>query len=259
MKEIWKKVKGAENLMVSNLGIIKRLQFEMIDIKGHKRRYPEKILKCFIENHGYLSVNSVEFRNLVHRVVGIAFVPNLKNYPQINHKNGIKTDNRAENLEWCTSAQNLVHAATKLENRMVYRELPIYNVKIRNLLEIKGLTKSELGRALGNSSPQTVYTFLKKDLFLKYRKISDFLEVDLIDIIDDVVGTQVKTREIKTLGDKIWNARMIMGIKKRELGEICGCSAEYIRLIELNKYVPVGKIAIALSGITKINIKEFIK
>lgn len=49
-----------------------------------------------------------------HRLVGLQFIPNPNNYTEINHKDGIKSNNDVDNLEWCTHSQNILHSFEKL-------------------------------------------------------------------------------------------------------------------------------------------------
>lgn len=127
-QEIWLPVVDYEGYYeISNLGNLRSVD----RIVRHKssgtmlrRGRPMRQNK---NRYGYVDVKlgklGVEKSHLVHRLVAIAFLDNVEDKPQVNHKNGVKWDNNLENLEWATKSENRLHSYQKLNAKNWLRDV----------------------------------------------------------------------------------------------------------------------------------------
>ncbi len=161
--EIWLPITDFESYEISNYGRIR-------NIKTNKPQ------KSFLNDKGYLKVaiinnDGIKRKFRVHRLVGLMFIPNPENKPQINHKNGIKTDNHVDNLEWATGEENIEHALRsdfiKSKKRKLTKE------DVFSILENKNnLTKRELANqfnvsicTIRNIQRGKIYKSITKDYY----------------------------------------------------------------------------------------------
>lgn len=109
-EEVWKDIEGYEGAyQISNFGRVKALARPIPG--AYKNR--EFIKKTTHDTYGYsivgLSINGKSNTYTVHRLVAKAFVPNPNGLKEVNHKDENKDNNRADNLEWCTTQYNLTY------------------------------------------------------------------------------------------------------------------------------------------------------
>ena len=101
--EQWKDIKGLEGkYQVSNMGRVKSLHYNWSNY--------EKVLSPQKNPNGYMWVNVGGKIRTIHRLVASAFLPNPDCKPIVNHLDGNKENNRADNLEWCSASENEIHA-----------------------------------------------------------------------------------------------------------------------------------------------------
>jgi DNA invertase Pin-like site-specific DNA recombinase len=126
-----------------------------------KTTFSNKINRVYIRKIGIKRAFSI------HRLLAEHFIPNPNNYKEINHKNGIKTDNRIENLEWCTHSYNCKHAITTGLHKPLIGEKHIRaKLKEYQVIEIKKLlkyphNKNEIAKKF-NISVRSIYAISSK-------------------------------------------------------------------------------------------------
>ena len=171
-EEVWKDIAGYEGLyQVSNLGRVKSLARKVATGRGW-RIIKETILKQSLSNTGYYRVYLSEHSKLkpysVHRLVATAFIPNPKNYPFVNHKSEVKTENFVENLEWCDQSYNTTYGTSMERQIETQRKTMSTNKKVLNVDTGKeyvsiseasrdvGVSITALSNCLNNKTSQSV-------------------------------------------------------------------------------------------------------
>lgn len=156
--EIWAAIDGFNGYyQISNYGRVKRIRdgwpVKMLRISRDSRGYP----------HTSLHFDKTKTTIKIHRLVANAFIPNPEGKRTINHINGIKTDNRVENLEWMTDVENVRHAVeSKLRIAATGDRHGMASITNDTAIEIKklisnGMRGCEIARKVG-VNPAIVYS-----------------------------------------------------------------------------------------------------
>ena len=180
MEEVWKDIAGYEGLyQVSTLGRIKSCD-RTIETSLNVRKYAGKIIRQQ-EHKGYLSVmlsnTGIQERLPVHRLVAKAFIPNLNNLSEVNHKDENTKNNCVDNLEWCNRLYN-ANYGTALERMAKKRSVAVaqYDINGKYLNSYK--STREAARALGKNSNGNIANCLKGKVKTAYGYIWKYKEAE---------------------------------------------------------------------------------
>ena len=204
----WKPVNNYEGLYeVSETGEVKSLKKLMVNQPNGEGYWRDEIILSKTKTTtGYWKVelykNKKRKSKKVHRLVAKAFIPNPKNKPQINHIDGNPLNNNVENLEWCTSRENIIHSIET------------------GLRQIKQLNQNEVKK---------LYIEEEKSL----REVADCFDVSVSRIKRELEKMNVETRTIskalmKYNLTKNFIINQLKNKTQKELAEEVGCSPSLI-------------------------------
>lgn len=149
LEELWKPVKEFEGIYeVTSKGRFRNIRIKLKGEINYIKSFPNTSGRLII----HLCINSKKKSFQVHRLIAESFVPNPNNLPQINHIDGNYLNNAIENLEWCTSKENVRHVF-KNNLKTGYFGIGISKMTPELILEIKDryYNKKELQKDIAKS------------------------------------------------------------------------------------------------------------
>jgi len=223
IQEEWRTIEGYPDYQVSNHG----------RIKSFKLCKEGKLMKMYL-NRGYESciLTNKEGKGKyvsVHRLIAIAFIPNPNGYPEINHKNGTRYDNRIENIEWCNRSQNAQHAYDILGHKAPRGEhngaakLTEEQVKEIYLLAWEGVLSQEEIAEMYDIS-QTVVANIKNGKWWSHVTNHEYIK--------SLHGsTKITAEQAKKIHYLAWNTNL----SNKEIGRMYNISWFTVRNIKIGK------------------------
>ena len=155
MREEWRDIKGHEGrYQVSNIGNVRSVDRTTIKSDGVVQRSKGKVLKKWLSSTGYWGVR-IEKREhvIIHRAVAEAFLPKKEGCNVVNHKNGVRTDNRVTNLEWTTFSGNTLHGVYTTKNiksQLLHPMRKVVCIETGKIYDSMALAAREVGGQVQN-------------------------------------------------------------------------------------------------------------